>query len=116
MRDAKCDYPSGCNAMETLLIHKSLVNTALFNSLIEMLEREGVKLYSGPMLHKAIKFAPPLAERLNIEYGDLALTIELVDDVNDAIQHINKFGSNHTDCIVSTNSKTQLDNILWVNN
>lgn len=50
-----------------------------------------------------IPFAPPLASSLRIEYGDLQCTIESVDDVNDAIDHINKFGSNHTDSIVTEN-------------
>merc|ERR1719468_856669 len=47
VRDSKCDYPSACNALETLLIHKNLINTSLFNQLIDMLEKEKVTLYSG---------------------------------------------------------------------
>ncbi len=103
VRDAKCDYPSACNAMETLLIHKDILNTPLFDSLIEVLEKNNVKLYSGPVLHKAIKFAPPLAKQMNHEYSDLELTIELVDNVNAAVEHINKFGSSHTDSIITKN-------------
>ena len=104
MRDAKCDYPSACNSMETLLVHKDLVNTKLFNSIIEMLQTENVKLFSGPLLHKTIKFAPPLATKLNNEYSDLELTVELVSDVNGAIEHINKYGSSHTDSIITSSS------------
>lgn len=92
--------------METLLVHKDLLNTDLFNSIIDMLERENVILYSGPKLHKAIKFAPPLAKELKHEYSDLELTIELVDDVDAAIQHVNKYGSNHTDSIVTKNGRS----------
>ncbi len=103
VRDAKCDYPSACNAMETLLVHKDLLNSKLFDRLIEMLEKEHVRLYSGPLLSKTIKFAPPLAKRLNYEYSDLELTIELVDDLDGAIDHINKYGSNHTESIVTQN-------------
>lgn len=111
MRDAKCDYPSACNAMETLLIHKELLHSDLFNSIVEMLERENVRLYSGPTLNRAIKFAPPLTKELKHEYNDLQLTVELIDSVDEAIKHINKYGSNHTDAIVTNNGIIQL--FLW---
>ncbi len=73
-----------------------------------MLEKEKVKLYSGPLFHKLIKFAPPLARDLCHEYSDLALTIELVEDTESAIEHINRHGSSHTDCIVTANQTTAL--------
>ena len=69
-----------------------------------MLEKENVKLYSGNILNKSIKFAPPLAKKMNHEYSDLELTIELVDNVDSAIEHINKFGSNHTEAIITKNN------------
>jgi delta-1-pyrroline-5-carboxylate synthetase len=50
-----------------------------------------------------IPFPPPPASSLRIEYGDLQCSIEVVDDINDAIEHINKFSSNHTDSIVTEN-------------
>lgn len=106
VRDSKCDYPSACNSIETLLIHKSLVNTDLFNNIIDMLEKERITLHSGPLFTKLIKFAPPLAKNLKHEYSDLELTIELVDDVDSAIEHINKYSSNHTDSIITTNRET----------
>lgn len=104
-RDAKCDYPSACNAMETLLIHKDLVNTSLFKSIFEMFARENVKLHSGPVLSRSINFAPPLAKTLKHEYSDLELTVEVVNDVDAAIDHINKYSSSHTDSIVTRNGK-----------
>ena len=106
VRDSKCDYPSACNSMETLLVHKSLIHSDFFNSIIETLEKENVKINSGPLLHKSIKFAPPMAKELNHEYSDLELTIELVDDVNAAVEHINKYGSNHTESIVTSDEDT----------
>jgi len=69
-----------------------------------MLQTQNVKLNSGPLLHKTIKFAPPLANKLNTEYSDLEITIELVENMEEAVQHINKYGSNHTDRIVTKNS------------
>ncbi len=62
-----------------------------------------VKVYSGPRLSVMLPFPPPPANSLRIEYGDLQCCIEVVDDVNDAIDHINKFSSNHTDSIVTEN-------------
>jgi delta-1-pyrroline-5-carboxylate synthetase len=99
--------------METLLIHKDVLNTPLFDRLIDTLEKNNVKLNSGPTLHKSIKFAPPLAKQLNFEYSDLELTIELVDNVEGAVEHINKFGSSHTDSIVTKNSKKALFNTFF---
>ncbi|CAF1373945.1 unnamed protein product [Rotaria sp. Silwood1] len=106
VRDSKCDYPSACNAMETLLIHKDLIRTSFFESLIDLFRAEKVKVYSGPRLSALLPFPPPPANSLRFEYGDLQCCIEVVDDVNDAIEHINKFGSNHTDSIVTENQNS----------
>ncbi len=54
-----------------------------------------------------IPFPPPSATSLRVEYGDLQCSIEVVDDVTDAIEHINKFSSNHTDSIVTENRRTK---------
>lgn len=104
VRDAKCDYPSACNAMETLLVHKDLVNTPLFESILNLFKSENVKLYAGPNLQKLVTDLPP-AKKLNHEYSDLELTIEVTDNVESAVEHINKFGSNHTESIITRNGK-----------
>jgi len=106
VRDSKCDYPSACNAMETLLIHKDLIRSAFFDNLIEMFRLEKVKIYAGPRLSVMLSFPPPPATSLRVEYGDLQCTVEVVDDVKDAIEHVNKFSSNHTDSIVTENQLT----------
>ncbi|CAF4076186.1 unnamed protein product [Rotaria sp. Silwood2] len=105
VRDSKCDYPSACNAMETLLIHKDIIRTPFFESLIDLLRVEKV----GPRLSGMIPFPPPSATSLRVEYGDLQCAIEVVDNVQDAIEHINKFSSNHTDSIVTENQNTAND-------
>lgn len=101
IRDSKCDYPAACNAMETLLLHASHMNSSLFTDICNLLKREGVILYSGPKLRNMLNFAPPPAKSLRTEYSSLECTIELVDDVNEAINHINTYGSSHTDSIVT---------------
>lgn len=106
VRDSKCDNPSAVNALDTLLIHKDLVNTEVFNAIFEMLSDEKVKLFSGPRFHRTIKFAPEEAKNLSYEYFDRECTIELVEDINEAIQFINKNGSSHTESIVTSNAKS----------
>ncbi|KAJ6799695.1 delta-1-pyrroline-5-carboxylate synthase-like isoform X2 [Iris pallida] len=97
--DAKIDYPAACNAMETLLIHKDLVDTNGFNDVVVQLRAKGVALCGGP--RATIKFDIPLAHSFHHEYNSMACAVEVVDDVLAAIDHINCHGSAHTDCIVT---------------
>lgn len=60
-------------------------------------------IYAGPKIRNVLTFSPPPAKSLRTEYSDLECTIEVVDDVNEAINHINTYGSSHTDSIVSEN-------------
>ncbi|KEH29009.1 putative glutamate-5-semialdehyde dehydrogenase, Glutamate 5-kinase [Medicago truncatula] len=102
VRDAKTDYPAACNAMETLLVHKDLCNGGL-NELILELQREGVQIYGGPKASAVLNISE--ASSLHHEYSSLACTIEIVEDVFVAIDHINKHGSAHTECIVTEDSE-----------
>lgn len=83
--DSKTQYPSACNAVETLLIHKNFKYSA---ELLQSLKCEGVSLIDNP-------------DSWAFEYSDKLLAYKLVDSVDEAIEHINKYGSGHTDCIVS---------------
>lgn len=106
VKDSKCDYPAACNAMETLLIHRNLIGGKLFNEIIGMLRANNVKVNAGPRMLNHLKFGPPLATSMKKEYGALECTIEVVEDVDDAIDHIHKYGSGHTDAIVTDNGET----------
>lgn len=82
------------------------MNTEVFDAIFEMLAEEQVKLFSGPRFHRTIKFAPDEAKNLHYEYFDRECTIELVEDINEAIEFINKNGSSHTESIVTANAKS----------
>jgi glutamate-5-semialdehyde dehydrogenase len=83
--DAKTQYPSACNAVETLLIHKDFDKK---DELLAALQLEEIKLEMKP-------------DRWDMEYGDKILSVKIVDDIDQAIAHINKYGSGHTDCIIT---------------
>nr|ANR02121.1 delta1-pyrroline-5-carboxylate synthetase 2 [Lilium regale] len=97
--DAKTDYPAACNAMETLLIHKDLLKSDIINDLIVDLRGEGIELYGGPRANEELDI--PLVHSFHHEYSSTACTVEIVDDIHAAIDHIHQHGSAHTDCIVT---------------
>ncbi|KAK8315643.1 hypothetical protein V6Z12_D01G256700 [Gossypium hirsutum] len=101
VRDAKIDYPAACNAMETLLLHKDLSSNGLLNELVSDLQHEGVTVYGGPRASSLLNI--PETHSFHHEYSSMACTIEIVDDVQAAINHIHQHGSSHTDCIITEN-------------
>lgn len=112
VRDAKCDYPSACNAMETLLIHEEVFNnTKFFSSVCQMLRRENVTINAGPQLSNMLTFGPPVAKTFKMEFSDLECIIEVVKDMDEAINHIHRYGSSHTDVIV-TEDQNAADHFL----
>ncbi|XP_057704482.1 delta-1-pyrroline-5-carboxylate synthase isoform X1 [Corythoichthys intestinalis] len=106
VRDSKCDYPAACNAMETLLIHRDLLRTPIFDQIIDMLRTEHVKIHAGPRFASYLTFSPSEVKSLRTEYGDLECCIEVVDSMQEAVDHIHKYGSSHTDVIVTENEET----------
>merc|ERR1719435_544658 len=104
--DAKTDYPAACNAMETLLVHESLLGNEIFYQVCQVLKNAKVDIFSGPRLSETLTFGPPRAKKLSHEYGKLACTIEIVSRMEDAVSHIHKYGSGHTETIVTENEET----------
>mmetsp|Transcript_26617 Transcript_26617/g.74388 ORF Transcript_26617/g.74388 Transcript_26617/m.74388 type:complete len:750 (+) Transcript_26617:140-2389(+) len=110
--DSKTDYPAACNAMETLLLHRSLLEARpgeerpVAEQILAALQNRGVVLHAGPNAAKLVIFAK-FKEQVDMayEYSSLACTVEVVSCAKDAISHINAHGSSHTDCIVTENKE-----------
>jgi delta-1-pyrroline-5-carboxylate synthetase len=64
-----------------------------------------VKIYAGPSLSKHLTFGPPPAKSLKMEYGSLECTVEVVKGLREAVDHIHRFGSSHTETIVTENGR-----------
>lgn len=97
--DAKTDYPSACNAMETLLLHKDTLDNLVGSETLKSLRSSGVKCLGGPKAMKA-GLCDTAAKEMKCEYGDHTCMVEVVEDISEAIDWIHKYGSGHTEAIV----------------
>ena len=101
--DAKCQYPSACNSVETVLVHKNIKEKFL-PSLIKSLKENSVVINSDEEIKQEYSNdINAIVSDWHKEYGEKILSLKIVDNINDAISHINKFGSGHTDCILTEN-------------
>ena len=106
MFNAKVQRPGVCNAIETLLVNKDVASKFLPEA-GRILEDAGVELRGCPETRKILKHIKRATEKdWYEEYLDLILAIKVVKDVNEAIEFISKYGSNHSDAIVTKNRKT----------
>ena len=103
--DSKIQYPAACNAIETLLVHKDIA-PAFLEKAIPLFNSNDVKLIGDKRsVELGLKYeASP--EDWKTEYLDLILSIKIVDDLEEAITHIQKYSSKHTDGIITENSNT----------
>ncbi|MGJ0317736.1 glutamate-5-semialdehyde dehydrogenase [Aliarcobacter cryaerophilus] len=100
--NAKCQRPSACNSLETLLIHEEIASYIL-PGLQEELSAHGTILKGCPKTLGYIKIAPAKEEDFYIEYLENILNIKVVENLNEAIDHISKHGSGHSEAILSEN-------------
>lgn len=101
--DAKTQYPAACNAAETLLVHKDAAHHAL-PVVAAALHVVGVKLKADARAQALIPGIPCAAadeSDWKAEYLDHVIAIHIVDSLEEAIAHINRYGSHHTDCIIT---------------
>ncbi len=98
--DAKTQYPAACNAIETLLIHEAIA-PQLLPPLVAVLEGQGVELRGDEATRAIVPMAAATPEDWATEYSDLILAIKIVPDLAAALDHINTYGSKHTEAIVT---------------
>lgn len=102
IQDAKCQYPAACNAVETILIHKNIADKFL-PLFVRKMKELGVKI-NGDNQSKKIDNSIGTVEQWDFEYGEKELSVRIVKDIEEAVNHINEYGSGHTDCIASENT------------
>ena len=98
--DAKVQYPAVCNAVETLLIHEDVADEFLPN-IADRYRNADVELRGDERAREIVEMEPATTEDWSTEYGDLILSIKVVDSLDSAIDHVNTYGSKHTDSIVT---------------
>jgi glutamate-5-semialdehyde dehydrogenase len=98
--DAKTQYPAVCNAIETLLVNSAIANQFL-PIVAGALQEHQVELRGDEATCKILDIAAATEDDWATEYNDLILSIKIVDSLDDAIQHINTYGSRHTEAIVT---------------
>jgi glutamate-5-semialdehyde dehydrogenase len=98
--DAKVQYPAVCNAVETLLVNEAVAE-AFLPAVVERYREEGVELRGDAATREVVDIDPATDDDWETEYGDLELSIKVVSDTIEAVDHINTFGSKHTEAIVT---------------
>jgi glutamate-5-semialdehyde dehydrogenase len=101
--DAKIQYAAACNAVEKVLVHQDIAARYL-PALVEALVKAGVEVRGCEKTLALCSGLPVLAateEDWRTEYGDLKITIKVVANTQDAMNHIDVYGSRHTECIIT---------------
>ena len=103
--DAKMDYPSSCNAVETLLVHGDIAEAAV-PSVIQALKDRGADVRGDERTRALGDVGVADETDWSTEYLDTIVSVRVVDDFDQAVEHINTHGSHHTDAIVTENRST----------
>lgn len=103
--DAKTQYAAACNAMETLLIDRAIAS-AFLTKAAAALAVAGVTLRGTEEAAQIVSMDVMGEDEFATEYGDLICSVKLVDGVEEAIRHINTYGSHHTDAILTEDAAT----------
>ena len=104
--DSKTQYTSVCNATETLLVHKDIVKE-LMPKLNEAFIATSVEVRATEDIREVIDCEVATEEDFATEYLDLIISVKAVKDIDEAIEHINKYGSHHTDCIITEDAEAE---------
>ncbi len=104
--DSKIQYPAACNAVETVLVHSGIAEEFL-PEVYRALKEKGVRVRGSARVRAILPDVELVGdEEWHTEYSDLVLAIELVADVDAAMEHIEKHGSHHTEAIVTGDAET----------
>jgi len=103
--DAKTQYVVACNTVETLLIHEAIAKEFL-PQLQNKLEKNKVSLIGCEKTRAILSLKDNAEPNFRTEYSDYIVSVKIVSDLDAAIAHINYYGSHHTDCILTEDSKT----------
>jgi len=105
--NAKCQRPGVCNAIETLLVHRSVAEKFL-NPLLKDLIEKKVQVHGDDTVRKlgGSAIVPVTDKDFKTEWLDLIMSIRVVDSLEQAIDHINSFGSHHSDSIITRDAKS----------
>ena len=99
--DAKTQYPSACNTTETILVHKNAVDK-LFPRLNKAFNDARIKVFAHKnIIDKFDNAVPATDNSFHTEYLEKTVNVKTVDDIDEAINHINTYGSHHTDAILT---------------
>ncbi|HPC81158.1 MAG TPA: glutamate-5-semialdehyde dehydrogenase [Methanofastidiosum sp.] len=105
--DAKVQYPAVCNAIETLLVHEKSAKKFL-PKIGKMYKEAKVEMRCCPVSYeilKDLKVKKAKEKDWSTEYNDLIISIKVVRSIEEALDHINKYGSHHTDAIITSDKK-----------
>lgn len=104
--DAKTQYPSACNAVETVLVHKNIAREYL-PILFDALKTAGVTVRGCENSRKIVSEIVDAGNVWAHEHSDLIIAVRVVDNELEAIKHINQYGSGHTDCIITEDEQAR---------
>jgi glutamate-5-semialdehyde dehydrogenase len=108
--NAKCQRPGVCNAMETLLVHES-ISQAFFKKAAQKFQENGVEIRADESAYSrlsALDYQPLVraAEKdWSTEYLDTIMSVRVVDNLDQAIEHMERYGSHHSDAIVTSDAQ-----------
>lgn len=103
LENAKLSRPSVCNAMETILLHEARYQD-LGPKIVSMLEEKGVAIYGDTQIQSLSSQVKPATEdNWSTEYNDYVVNFKVVSSIDDAIAHINTFGTKHSEMIITEN-------------
>ena len=102
--DSKCQYPAACNSVETVLVNRNIAKTFL-PLFVSKMSEIGVIVNGDDEARQIVDNIGEVEEWAH-EYGEKELSVKIVGSVEEAVNHINEYGSGHTDCIVSENTNS----------